>query len=91
MNDLSKIAPVADTLHDTLQRPLRDLRISVTDRSNLRCTYCMPREVFDTHHVFLPRAELLSFEAIGCSARGRKSILHWMRTAHVARRMIRLN
>ncbi len=49
---------------DTLQRPLRDLRISVTDRCNLRCTYCMPREYFDTHHAFLPRAELLSFEEI---------------------------
>lgn len=51
-------------LLDRLQRPLRDLRISVTDRCNLRCTYCMPREVFDTHHNFLPRSELLSFEEI---------------------------
>jgi GTP 3',8-cyclase len=51
---------IADTLH----RPLRDLRISVTDRCNLRCTYCMPREVFDHEHAFLPRAELLSFEEI---------------------------
>ena len=51
-------------LLDTLQRPLRDLRISVTDRCNLRCTYCMPREVFDEHHEFLPRGELLSFEEI---------------------------
>ena len=49
---------------DTLQRPMRDLRISVTDRCNLRCTYCMPREVFDENHDFLPRAELLSFEEI---------------------------
>ncbi|SBT11075.1 Cyclic pyranopterin monophosphate synthase [Candidatus Propionivibrio aalborgensis] len=49
---------------DTLQRPLRDLRISVTDRCNLRCTYCMPREVFGKDFVFLPRAELLSFEEI---------------------------
>ena len=49
---------------DTLQRPLRDLRISVTDRCNLRCTYCMPREIFGKDHVFLPRAELLSFEEI---------------------------
>ena len=49
---------------DTLQRPMRDLRISVTDRCNLRCTYCMPREVFDKNHVFLPRAELLNFEEI---------------------------
>lgn len=51
-------------LRDALQRPLRDLRISVTDRCNLRCTYCMPREVFDEGHSFLPRTELLSFEEI---------------------------
>jgi GTP 3',8-cyclase len=49
---------------DAMQRPLRDLRISVTDRCNLRCTYCMPREVFDQHYAFLPRAELLSFEEV---------------------------
>ena len=49
---------------DTMQRPMRDLRISVTDRCNLRCIYCMPREVFDENHPFLPRAELLSFEEI---------------------------
>lgn len=49
---------------DTLQRPLRDLRISVTDRCNLRCTYCMPRAVFDDQYKFLPRSELLSFEEI---------------------------
>ena len=47
-----------------MQRPLRDLRISVTDRCNLRCTYCMPREVFDQKYAFLPRAELISFEEI---------------------------
>ena len=51
-------------LLDSLQRPLRDLRISVTDRCNLRCTYCMPREIFDAQHDFLPRSELLSFEEI---------------------------
>jgi cyclic pyranopterin phosphate synthase len=49
---------------DALRRPLRDLRISVTDRCNLRCTYCMPREVFGKDFVFLPRTELLSFEEI---------------------------
>ena len=54
---------------DTLQRPLRDLRISVTDRCNLRCTYCMPREVFGKDFAFLPRAELLSFEEITRLAR----------------------
>lgn len=54
---------------DTLQRPLRDLRISVTDRCNLRCTYCMPREVFGKGFIFLQRAELLSFEEITRVAR----------------------
>ena len=54
---------------DTQQRPLRDLRISVTDRCNLRCTYCMPREVFGKDFVFLPRAELLDFEEIEHVAR----------------------
>jgi cyclic pyranopterin phosphate synthase len=49
---------------DTLQRPLRDLRISVTDRCNLRCTYCMPHAIFNKDHKFLPRAELLGFEEI---------------------------
>jgi cyclic pyranopterin phosphate synthase len=49
---------------DTLGRALRDLRISVTDRCNFRCVYCMPREVFDAHYEFLPHAALLSFEEI---------------------------
>src|SRR4051812_27370409 len=49
---------------DLLGRPLRDLRISVTDRCNFRCRYCMPREVFGADHAFLPRSELLSFEEI---------------------------
>jgi GTP 3',8-cyclase len=49
---------------DALHRPMRDLRISVTDRCNLRCRYCMPREVFGPDHQFLPREELLSFEEI---------------------------
>lgn len=56
-------------LLDTLSRPLRDLRISVTDRCNLRCTYCMPREVFDENHAFLSRNALLSFEEIERLAR----------------------
>lgn len=51
-------------LRDQRQRPLRDLRISVTDRCNFRCTYCMPREVFGTDHEFLPQPQLLSFEEI---------------------------
>ena len=49
---------------DTLGRPLRDLRISVTDRCNLRCSYCMPAEVFGAGYAFLPREEILSFEEI---------------------------
>ncbi|WP_371922479.1 GTP 3',8-cyclase MoaA [Sporosarcina sp. Marseille-Q4943] len=47
---------------DKLGRPIRDLRISVTDRCNFRCTYCMPKEVFGDDYVFLPKKELLSFE-----------------------------
>ena len=54
---------------DALGRPLRDLRISVTDRCNFRCVYCMPREVFGPHFQFLPRAELLTFEEITRLAR----------------------
>ena len=49
---------------DLLDRPLRDLRISVTDRCNFRCTYCMPKEIFDRDYRFLPHAELLTFEEI---------------------------
>ncbi|MBS0338408.1 MAG: GTP 3',8-cyclase MoaA [Proteobacteria bacterium] len=49
---------------DTLGRSLRDLRISVTDRCNFRCVYCMPRDVFDEHYTFLPHSSLLSFEEI---------------------------
>ena len=51
-------------LLDTLGRPLRDLRISVTDRCNFRCVYCMPREVFDADHKFLPHSAILTFEEI---------------------------
>jgi cyclic pyranopterin phosphate synthase len=50
--------------HDTLGRPLRDLRISVTDRCNFRCVYCMPKEVFGRDYEFLPRAQLLDYEEI---------------------------
>src|SRR5262250_3607123 len=49
---------------DTLARPLRDLRISVTDRCQFRCTYCMPREVFGRDFAFLPRDQLLTFEEL---------------------------
>jgi len=51
-------------LADRLGRPLHDLRISVTDRCNFRCAYCMPKEVFDKNHAFLPHSDLLSFEEI---------------------------
>jgi GTP 3',8-cyclase len=54
---------------DRFQRPLRDLRISVTDRCNFRCVYCMPKEVFGRDYAFLPRAELLTFEEIARVAR----------------------
>ncbi len=54
---------------DVLGRPLRDLRISVTDRCNFRCSYCMPKEVFDSQYKFLPQSSLLSFEEITRSAR----------------------
>jgi cyclic pyranopterin phosphate synthase len=49
---------------DTLGRPLHDLRISVTDRCNFRCVYCMPKEIFGKDFQFLPRAEILTFEEI---------------------------
>ena len=49
---------------DRLNRPLRDLRISVTDRCNFRCSYCMPKEVFDSSYTYLPQTALLSFEEI---------------------------
>ena len=49
---------------DTLGRPLHDLRISVTDRCNFRCIYCMPKEIFGKDYQFLPRAEILTFEEI---------------------------
>src|SRR3954447_14077364 len=57
------------TVTDALARLLRDLRISVTDRCNFRCVYCMPREVFGPSFRFLPRAELLTFEEIARLAR----------------------
>jgi len=56
-------------LLDTRNRPLRDLRISVTDRCNFRCTYCMPKEVFGRDYRFMDRRELLTFEEIARVAR----------------------
>jgi GTP 3',8-cyclase len=54
---------------DALGRPLHDLRISVTDRCNFRCTYCMPKEIFGADYAFLPRSEVLTFEEIERVAR----------------------
>jgi GTP 3',8-cyclase len=62
-------APDAPALTDTLGRPLHDLRISVTDRCNFRCTYCMPKEIFGADYAFLPRSEVLTFEEIERVAR----------------------
>ena len=56
--------PLSGPLYDRLGRPLRDLRISVTDRCNFRCGYCMPREAFGHDHAFLPQRSLLTFEEI---------------------------
>ena len=56
-------------LADRLGRPLHDLRISVTDRCNFRCSYCMPKEIFDRDYKFLPQSSLLSFEEIHRLAR----------------------
>ena len=56
--------PATGLVTDTLNRPLRDLRISVTDRCNFRCNYCMPKEIFDKDYKYLPHNALLSFEEI---------------------------
>jgi len=65
----SAAGPAAGRSQDRLARPLRDLRISVTDRCNFRCTYCMPREVFGKDYAFLAHDQLLSFEEIARLAR----------------------
>lgn len=56
--------PEQSPLVDTRNRPLRDLRISVTDKCNFRCRYCMPAEIFGPDFEFLPQHKLLSFEEI---------------------------
>ncbi len=56
--------PAADAITDRLDRPVTDLRVSVTDRCNLRCRYCMPRELFGADHAFLDREQLLTFEEL---------------------------
>ncbi|HET7414833.1 MAG TPA: GTP 3',8-cyclase MoaA [Arthrobacter sp.] len=60
----SNLESPSGNVRDTLDRPLRDLRISVTDRCNFRCVYCMPKEIFGRDYAFLPKADLLSFEEI---------------------------
>ena len=56
-------------LTDSLGRPIRDLRISVIDRCNFRCVYCMPRETFGANHQFLPSKKILSYDEIETIAR----------------------
>jgi cyclic pyranopterin phosphate synthase len=63
------LVPATGQVLDRRGRALRDLRISVTDRCNFRCSYCMPKEVFDKQYKFMPHAELLSFEEIARVAR----------------------
>ena len=58
-----------ESVVDRLDRPLRDLRISLTDRCNFRCSYCMPKALFGANHAFMPRRDLLSFEEIAQLAR----------------------
>lgn len=52
------------SVKDTLGRPLRDIRISVTDQCNFRCSYCMPAEIFGPDYTFLPKEEYLTFDEI---------------------------
>jgi len=60
--------PAQGLLIDALQRPLRDLRISVTDRCNFRCSYCMPKGVFDKDYPYLPHSELLRAASPCCAS-----------------------
>src|SRR5688572_25422405 len=69
MNSLKDLAKANSGPSDRLGRPLRDLRISVTDRCNFRCVYCMPKEVFGSDYQFLERGEILTFEEITRAAR----------------------
>ena len=55
---------IGQVVHDLRQRPLHDLRISVTDRCNFRCSYCMPKEIFNNDYQYLPQTSLLTFEEI---------------------------
>ena len=67
--DTAPIPAPGEPLFDRRGRSVRDLRISVTDRCNFRCSYCMPKEIFDRDYVFLPQTSLLSFEEITRLAR----------------------
>jgi cyclic pyranopterin phosphate synthase len=69
LHDTDRSARPIEPITDTLGRPLRDLRISVTDRCNFRCVYCMPKEVFGRDYRFLERSELLTFEELERLAR----------------------
>src|SRR5579859_7547268 len=69
LGTLRSVSPSKASILDTLGRPVRDLRISVTDRCNFRCVYCMPKEVFGRDYRFLDRRELLTFEEIERLAR----------------------
>lgn len=60
----ARVTPPTGYLQDAKGRPLRDLRISVTDRCNFRCSYCMPKEIFDKDYPYLPHTALLNFEEI---------------------------
>ena len=85
------IEPTEHAVEDILGRPLHDLRISVTDRCNFRCTYCMPKEIFGPDFAFLPRSEVLTFEEIDAGrarvrrARRREAPDHRRRAARPAR------
>jgi len=76
----------APPLRDRLGRVLRDLRVSVTDRCNFRCVYCMPKEVFGKDYQFLERRELLSFEEIARAVRRVKPAWPRRRTRRRGRR-----
>src|SRR5699024_7356775 len=69
MGHMSPANRARTMVDDQLGRALRDVRISVTDRCNFRCRYCMPRELFGPGHEFVERADLLSFEEITRLAR----------------------
>lgn len=65
VKQLNNLKPLVQVMtEDSLGRPLKDLRISITDRCNFRCNYCMPPDEFSHNHEFLPRSEILSFEDI---------------------------